>query len=394
MDFEAWWLLIPIAFFALGWFAARVDIRYVLRDARALPSAYFRGLNYLLRQDNDKAVESFVDVSKRDPHALDLQLALGSLFRKQGRVAEATSIHQSLVDRHDLPKDKRELALFELAQDFHASGLFDRAEALYEQLKGSAYEAEATTKLASVLEQEKEWTKVIDARNRIQALSSHPQGRLIAQCHCEIADVALAKNDLAAVATSLREAQSHNRNCGRAKLLAFRAAMRALAPEQGDAKRADAIAALEELVRVQPELIPLVSDEIAALYAGDEAPIAIEQLAAAQRVAPSSIGLSKLIDASIKVEGRERALRRLRAELQRNPSARESARLLELESEEPSNGTNGAAATMKEVAELLRRATDKTPGYHCGHCGFRAPRYYWKCPGCNEWERFKATPLG
>jgi lipopolysaccharide assembly protein B len=384
MDFEAWWLLLPIAFFALGWFAARVDIRYVLRDARALPSAYFRGLNYLLRQENDKAVESFVDVSKRDPHALDLQLALGSLFRRQGRVAEATSIHQSLVDRHDLPKDKRELALFELAQDFHASGLFDRAEALYEQLKGSAYEAEATTKLASVLEQEKEWTKVIAARNRIQALSGQPQGRLIAQCHCEIADVALAKNELGAVRESLTLATEHNRNCGRAKLLAFRAAMRSNAKEE-------ATAALEELARVQPELIPLVSDEISALYTGDQASIAIEQLASAQRVAPSSIGLSKLIDASVKVEGRERALRRLRAELQRNPSARETARLLELESED---AANGSAATMKEVAELLRRATEKTPGYHCGHCGFRAPRYYWKCPGCNEWESFKATPLG
>jgi lipopolysaccharide assembly protein B len=384
MEFEAWWLLLPIAFFALGWFAARVDIRYVLRDARALPSAYFRGLNYLLRQENDKAVESFVDVSKRDPHALDLQLALGSLFRRQGRLADATSIHQSLVDRHDLPKDKRELALFELAQDFHASGMFDRAEAFYEQLKGTAYEAEATTKLASVLEQEKEWGKVIAARERIQTLSSLPQGRLIAQCHCEIADIALAKNDLIAVGESLASAEAHNRNCGRAKLLAFRAGLRAQTPDA-------ASAALQELARVQPELVALVSDEIVSFYGTERADVAIEQLASAQRAAPSSIGLSKLIDASVKIEGREKALRRLRAELQRNPSARETARLLDLESEDISNGVS---STMKEVAELLRRATEKTPGYHCGHCGFRAPRYYWKCPGCNEWESFKATPLG
>ena len=171
MEFEAWWLLEPLGCFALGWFAARVDIRYVLQDARALPSAYFRGLNFLLREQHDKAVESFVDVSRRDPHALDLQLALGSLFRRQGRVGEATSIHQSLVDRHDLPKEKRELAQFELAQDFHAAGLFDRAETVYEQLAGSTYEAEAVTKLASVLEQEKAWQKAIAARQRIQQLS-------------------------------------------------------------------------------------------------------------------------------------------------------------------------------------------------------------------------------
>ncbi|TAG48317.1 MAG: hypothetical protein EAZ30_07050 [Betaproteobacteria bacterium] len=384
MEFEAWWLLLPIAFFALGWFAARIDIRYVLRDARALPSAYFRGLNYLLRQENDKAVESFVDVSKRDPHALDLQLALGSLFRRQGRVSDATAIHQSLVDRHDLPKEKRELALFELAQDFHASGMFDRAETLYGQLKGTSYEAEATTKLASVLEQEKEWEKVIEARERIASLNSLPQDRLIAQSHCEIADVALAKNDLDAVRKSLASAESHNRNSGRAKLLAFRAALRGTAP-------AEATAALQELMRVQPELVALVSDEIVAFFGPEQSAVAIEQLAAAQRVAPSSIGLSKLIDASIKIEGREKALLRLRAELQRNPSARETARLLDLESE---NESNSGGTTMKEVAELLRRATEKTPGYHCGHCGFHAPRYYWKCPGCNEWESFRATPLG
>jgi lipopolysaccharide assembly protein B len=384
MDIEIWWLLLGIiVFFALGWFAARVDIRHIMRDARALPSAYFRGLNYLLRQENDKAVESFVAVSKRDPHALDLQLALGSLFRREGRIAEATSIHQSLVDRFDLPKDKRELALFELAQDFHASGLFDRAEALYEQLTGTSYEPEALTKLAAVLEQEKEWTKVIAVRERIEKLNREPQSKLIAQCYCELADAALAKNDIAAVEAALAKALEYNRNSGRVKLLAFRAYVRAGKTE--DAKRA-----LEELARVQPELLPLVSDEVLALWNGDESKIAVEQLASAQRNAPSSIGLSKLVDASTKIEGTPKALGRLRAELQRNPSAREVAKLLDLESDHRDDATG---LVMREAAELLRRATDKTPGYHCAHCGFRAPRYYWKCPGCNHWESFKATPL-
>ncbi len=384
MEFETWWLLIPLACFALGWFAARVDIRYVLRDARALPSAYFRGLNYLLRQENDKAVESFVDVSKRDPHALDLQLALGSLFRRQGRLADATAIHQSLVDRHDLPKDKRELALFELAQDFHASGLFDRAETLYGQLSGTAYESEALAKLAAVLEQEKEWEKVIATRARIEKLSREPQGKLIAQCYCELAEVALAKNDVEDVEKQLAIALEHNRNCGRAKLLGFRASVRS-------GKREQAIAALEDLARVQPELLPLVSDEVLTLWQGDTSRVAIEQLASAQRNSPSSIGLSKLVEASAKIEGSAKALVRLRAELQRNPSAREIAKLLDMESE---NRDEQGALVMKEAAELLRRATEKTPGYHCAHCGFRAPRYYWKCPGCNHWEVFKATPLG
>ncbi len=385
MEFEAWWLLIPLGCFALGWFAARVDIRYVLRDARALPSAYFRGLNFLLREQHDKAVESFVDVSRRDPHALDLQLALGSLFRRQGRVGEATSIHQSLVDRHDLPKDKRELALFELAQDFHSAGLFDRAETVYEQLTGSAYEAEAVTRLASVLEQEKAWQKAIAARERIQRLSGEPQGRFIAQYHCELADLALSANDQKQVQSQLASAFESNRNSARVPLIAFRAAMKT---EDVSA----ALVALQELQRTQPELTVLITDEIVTLFEKLGKPQeAVEQLAAAQSDVSTTLGLSRLVDASIKIEGRDHALSRLTRALRNQPSVREVARLLELESDKHSTD---AAATMKDVAQLLRNATEKTPGFHCGHCGFRAPRYYWKCPGCNEWESFRATPLG
>ena len=385
MEFEAWWLLIPLGCFALGWFAARVDIRYVLRDARALPSAYFRGLNYLLREQHDKAVESFIDVSRRDPHALDLQLALGSLFRRQGKVGEATSIHQSLVDRHDLPKEKRELAQFELAQDFHAAGLFDRAENVYEQLTGSAYEAEAVTKLASVLEQEKVWQKAIAARERIQRLSGEPQGRFIAQYHCELADLALAAGDHKQVETQLAGALESNRNSARVPLITFRAAMKA-----GD--NAEALAALQAVQRTRPELTVLISDDIVALFEKLGKPQeAVEQLAAAQSEVSTTLGLSRLVDASMKLEGRDQALGRLTRALRSQPSAREVARLLELES---NKHDASAASTMKDVAQLLRNATEKTPGFHCGHCGFRAPRYYWKCPGCNEWESFRATPLG
>ena len=385
MEFEAWWLLVPLGCFALGWFAARVDIRYVLQDARALPSAYFRGLNFLLREQHDKAVESFVDVSRRDPHALDLQLALGSLFRRQGRVGEATSIHQSLVDRHDLPKEKRELAQFELAQDFHAAGLFDRAETVYEQLAGSTYEAEAVTKLASVLEQEKAWQKAIAARQRIQKLSGEPQGRFIAQYHCELAELALAAGDTANVAQHLVDASRSNRNSARVALIAFKAAFKS------DDKPA-AVQALSELKRTSPGLLVLISDDIVTLYERLGTPQeAMAQLASAQDEISTTLGLSRLVDASIKLESRDMALSRLTRALRSQPSAREVARLLELESEKHDVI---AAHTMNEVALLLRNATEKTPGFHCSHCGFRAPRYYWKCPGCNEWESFRATPLG
>ena len=385
MDFEAWWLLVPLGCFALGWFAARVDIRYVLRDARALPSAYFRGLNFLLREQHDRAVESFVDVSRRDPHALDLQLALGSLFRRPGRIGEATGIHQGLVDRHDLPKEKRELALFELAQDFHAAGLFDRAESVYEQLTGTSFEAEAVTRLASVLEQEKAWQRAIAARERIQRISGEPQGRFIAQYHCELAEVALAEGKDEQIAQHLAAASENNRNNARVPLIAFRSAIK-----RGNSEAAKT--ALAEILRTRADLSVLVADDVVNLYQSLGSPgTGVEQLALAQQAAPTSLGLSRLVDASLKIEGRDAAVARLKRELTAQPSARQASRLLELES---SRYDGEAAETMRGIAQLLLRATDRTPGFHCTHCGFRAPRYYWKCPGCNEWESFCATPLG
>ncbi|MCX8098009.1 MAG: hypothetical protein N3F11_03190 [Casimicrobiaceae bacterium] len=381
---EAWWLLMPLAFFALGWFAARIDIRYVLREARSLPVQYFRGLNHLLRNEYDKAVESFVDVSKRDPHALDLQLALGSLFRQQGKLAEATRLHQSVVDRHDIPKEKRDLARFELAQDFHAAGLFDRAEAVYETLRGTAYEAEAEAKLASVLEQEKEWDKAIRARERIEVLTGEPQGRIIAQYYCEKAEAARRVGDHETMRHALDQALAHHRNCGRVRLIEFRAAI--------DAKhweRAEAV--LGELARLQPELTVLIAQEMEQLYRGLGQPRRwIEQLAALQAETRSSLGLSHLIDASLLVEGRKEALGRLKRVLVDQPSAREAARWLELEAD---GGEAAAPDTLRQIAQLLRRATEGAPGFQCQQCGFAGPRYYWKCPGCNRWETFKPTPV-
>ena len=307
------------------------------------------------------------------------------MFRRQGRIGEATGIHQSLVDRHDLPKEKRELALFELAQDFHSAGLFDRAENVYEQLTGTAYEAEAVTKLASVLEQEKAWQKAITARERIQLLSGEPQGRFVSQYHCELADVALSADDSKQVERQLDAALQSNRNSARVPLLRFRAATKAN-------DHAAALAALHEVQRTRPELTVLITDEIIALFEKLRKPQdAVEQLAAAQADVSTALGLSRLVDASIKIEGRGRALDRLTRALRNQPSAREIARLLELESDKHDDSV---ARTMNDIAQLLRSATEKTPGFHCGQCGFRAPRYYWKCPGCNQWESFRATLLG
>ena len=182
MDFELWWLLpIPAVFFALGWIAARIDIKHLLRESRALPLSYFRGLNFLLNEQPDKAIESFIEVVKVDPQTIDLHFALGSLFRRQGEIDRAIRMHQNLLDRSDLPADKRTMATYELAQDFHRAGLLDRAEELFTKLNGSAFEHSALSHLISIYETEKDWGKAISATRRMEELAKQPYFKEIAQ---------------------------------------------------------------------------------------------------------------------------------------------------------------------------------------------------------------------
>ena len=118
MEIEYWWLLGLPLFFALGWMAARIDIRHLLSESRVLPISYFKGLNFLLNEQPDKAIEAFIEVVKVDPQTIELHFALGSLFRRRGEVERAIRMHQNLVARSDLGKDQKTLALYELAQDY------------------------------------------------------------------------------------------------------------------------------------------------------------------------------------------------------------------------------------------------------------------------------------
>src|SRR5512140_1351991 len=175
MDFELWWLLpIPALFFGLGWMAARVDIKHLLRESRALPLSYFKGLNFLLNEQPDKAIEAFNEVVKVNPETVELHFALGSLFRRQGELDRAIRLHQNLLERPDLAADKRVTALYELGQDYQRAGLLDRAEEAYSKLDGTPYEHQALDRLLQIYEHEKDWLKAIAVTKKIEALTKAP----------------------------------------------------------------------------------------------------------------------------------------------------------------------------------------------------------------------------
>ncbi|MCC7325472.1 MAG: lipopolysaccharide assembly protein LapB [Burkholderiales bacterium] len=380
MDFELWWLLpIPAVFFALGWIAARIDIKHLLRESRALPLSYFRGLNFLLNEQPDKAIESFIEVVKVDPQTIDLHFALGSLFRRQGEIDRAIRMHQNLLDRSDLPADKRVIATYELAQDFHRAGLLDRAEELFTRLNGSAFEHSALSHLISIYETEKDWTKAIAATRRMEELAKQPYFKEIAQYHCELAQAALLRGDYAAATAELDAAYAAYRGCARATLLAGDS-------EAQQGRPAAAIAAWQKIESQSPSFLALAADRFADAFRkqGDPAQ-GIRLLRNYHAQYPSLDLLNALFTLVLEHDGPDAAVALIKDELARNPTLMGLDRLLEAQ-------LLAAPADRRHDLELVRglvaQHIKRLGMYKCDHCGFRAKQYYWRCPGCLKWETY------
>ena len=162
MEFEYWWLLGFPLFFGLGWIAARIDIRQIVSESRALPRSYFRGLNFLLNEQPDKAIEAFIEVVKVDPETIELHFALGSLFRRRGEYDRAVRMHQNLLERPGLADEQKVIALAELGQDYLKAGILDRAEEVFKKLEKSPQSALARRHLLEIYEQERDWERAID----------------------------------------------------------------------------------------------------------------------------------------------------------------------------------------------------------------------------------------
>ncbi len=380
MDFDIWWLLpIPVIFFALGWTAARIDIKHLLRESRALPMSYFRGLNFLLNEQPDKAIESFIEVVKVDPQTVELHFALGSLFRRQGEIDRAIRMHQNLLDRPDLPADKRQAAHFELAQDFHRAGLLDRAEELFTRLDGSPFEHPSLAFLLSIYEQEKDWPKAKGVSRRMEALAKQPYHKEIAHYDCEQAQAALLRSDYAATRRHLDEALAEYKACARATLIAGD-----MAAQQGD--YAAAIETWQRIESQNPAFLSLAADRLVDAYrrTGETAQ-GLRVLRTYQQQYPSLDLLNTVFALTLAEEGPAAAAALIKDELAKNPTLLGLDRLLEAQlAAAPADRRHD----LELVKQLVGQHIKRLGMYKCDHCGFRARQYYWRCPGCGKWETY------
>ena len=379
MEFEFWWLIGFPIFFGLGWLAARIDIKQLLTESRALPSSYFRGLNFLINQQPDKAIEAFIEVVKVDPQTVELHFALGSLFRRRGEVERAIRMHQNLVDRADLGTEQRLTALYELAQDYLKAGFLDRAEEMFLKLEGTAYEQSALKFLLEIYEQEKDWLKAIDASRRMDAVTGQSSQREIAHFYCELAQSEITHSQPEQARAHLQEALNVNRKCVRANLL-----LGDLALNEG--KPDDAIEFWKRIEGQNPGYLPLAAEKFLAAYRRigrlDEG---ISLLRGYLGSYPSIDLLNTVFQAVLERDGPGRANDLVREELRRAPTLLGLDKLLEAQLlEAPVERRND----LELIRNLVHQHTRSLALYRCDSCGFKARQFYWHCPACHGWETY------
>ncbi|MDP4590956.1 MAG: lipopolysaccharide assembly protein LapB [Burkholderiaceae bacterium] len=405
MDFESWWLIFLPLLFALGWMAARFDFRHILSETRHLPDSYFKGLNFLLNEQPDRAIDAFVEVAKLDPETVDLHFALGNLFRRRGETERAIRVHQSLLLRADLPDTKREHALHELAQDYLKAGMLDRAEAAYLELESTAYSVQAKRALVRIYESERDWLRAIEA---VKQLGKQVDDLVPQRVHysCEIAQKALeAKSpDLVVARQAIQEAQevvdndpSASTQASRARLLMLRASLAALEGDD-EAQRQHLLAVLDQA----PEYVGLMAEQLVTVDTRLKGQ-AIETLSRHYQLHPS-LDLFQVIFKALRTQqNSETAWLFARDGLRAHPSLLGLDSLIEVElaqadrvAPEPDHSIDDRALNKDDLVLLrsvMKQHSQRLDRYTCHVCGFQAKRYYWQCPGCHGWETYRPRRL-
>lgn len=363
---------------AAGWALGRFGERDALEEAPPpLNVDYLKGLNFLLNEQTDQALEHFLKMVRVDDKTIETHFALGSLFRRRGEVDRAIRIHQNIIARPDLAAEQRDQAIYSLAKDYQRAGLLDRAESMFTTLaEGSRYQVEALEQLCRIYEQEKEWQKAIDAGQRLEVLSGQSLGLQIAHYYCELAEQAAEKGDYSAARSYVKKSQS-----GRPRTQRGALTRADVARATGDGKTAAKLynRILDEetylIAETLPRLVETYQEEgsikalekdLAALIKRNPA----ARMDVAYAAVVNDIGGIDIIDQCVEDY------------ILNEPTLTEFIDLQRF-SDQAAEDRAGALA---RVRAALAKLAAMTPRYQCKECGFSSQRLLWQCPSCKDWE--------
>ncbi|MBS0591541.1 MAG: lipopolysaccharide assembly protein LapB [Proteobacteria bacterium] len=369
--------LLPVAA-ASGWYLSKLGSER-RRHARVseLSSSYFRGLNYLLNEQPDKAIEVFLQLAEYNRDTVETHLALGNLFRRRGEVDRAIRVHQHLIARPNLSDEEKTIALLELGEDYMRAGLLDRAETLFTDLVAMDAQAPSALKhLIGIYQHEKDWEKAIEHARRMETITGESQGATIAQFHCELAEQARASRQFDEARRWLDAALQSQPESVRAQIV-----LGHLELQEGHLGAATAaferVAVLD--VEFVPEILPQLLDCYARLGRMQRAEkFLLDNLDRAQSVAPV-IALAKLFAST---RGEPIAIEFLTRQLRQRPSVRGLMTLIVTDLHRSEGPTRDSLLVLQD---LTRRLLEGQAAYRCTRCGFGAKSHHWQCPSCKTW---------
>ena len=377
MELDLIWILIGLpAAFGLGWLASRLDLRQLRIDNRQAPRAYFKGLNFLLNEQQDKAIDAFIEAVQNDPDTSELHFALGNLFRRRGEYERAVRVHEHLLSRGDLSAADRQRAQNALAKDFVKAGLLDRAEDALRKLEGTSFEGQARLARLAIYERSREWPQAREVATQLEASGEVSFSVRKAHYLCEQARELNANGDASGAAQLLLNAMTEAPDAPRPRLL-----LGQLQLNQGQALQA--CATLSQLFESGSVAAPLAAASLVrAAQAAHQVPAALSLLQQHYAQSPCI----DVMDAIVALEktgadAEQQVRQRYIEHLQKQPSLLAASRWL-------AGADLGADDTRAPVQKALEQASRPLARYRCAACGFEAKEHFWHCPGCQAWDSY------
>ena len=375
------WFLLPVAA-AFGWFAAgRSKGKVGSCSDSILGPEYIKGLNYLLNEQQDKAIDVFIAMLEVNSDTVETHMALGNLFRKRGEVDRAIRVHQNLMARSSLNDEQRSDAVLELAQDYMKAGLFDRAEGLFRELiDNNAHLTSVLPLLLDVYQQEKDWENAIVIADQMGFIGDQPARSVIAQFYCELAENARAREDVTEACSFLRRASEYDPHCARARLVRGNIAL-----QRGEYQVA--LESYEQVAERDIELLPEILDDMQLCHT--QLGTIDSLIAYLQRAITRYAGISPVLalaDILSQQKGDESAADFITGEIGKRPSVRGLSRLIDLSLSRAEGVAHANLSILKNMTEQL---LENKPVYKCRDCGFCGKSLHWQCPGCKHWNTVK-----
>ncbi len=355
---------------ALGYFGER-------DDQPPLNIDYLKGLNFLLNEQTDQAVEHFLKMVRVDSTTIETHFALGNLFRKRGEVNRAIRIHQNIIARPDISNEQRDQAFYSLAKDYHHAGLLDRAEVLFRRLSDdSLFQKESLYSLTDIYEMEGEWEKCISCSKRLAKVTKKSFDLQISHYYCELADMAIANGNITKSIEFINSSK-------KLKITTLRTDLVKAKYEKLRENYTNAIKIYRDIIKTNTYLITEVLPELVDLHKQLESlnklDKFIEQIIITNQKLSRDIGYTVIINNINDVSSLDRCVNRY---IENDNTLKEFLGI----SFDDQDYLENEIISLDKIKHGLFKLARKTPRYQCESCGFSSQKLLWLCPSCKQWE--------